>query len=114
MRWSSSMKLFCLRIALRRSAAMVVAALLGAGLTTLNAVAQETVEKPARPRIGLALEGGGALGFAHIGVLEWLEQHHIPVDDIAGTSMGGLVGGLYAMGESPAEIQQFVGGIDWE
>ncbi|MCL2659856.1 MAG: patatin-like phospholipase family protein, partial [Acidobacteriaceae bacterium] len=47
-----------------------------------------------RPRIGLALEGGGALGFAHIGVLEWLEANHIPVDDLSGTSMGGLVGGL--------------------
>jgi NTE family protein len=66
-----------------------------------------------RPRIGLVLEGGGALGFAHIGVIEWMEQHHIPVDYVAGTSMGGLVGGLYASGMSPDEIKQFVQGIDW-
>ena len=46
------------------------------------------------PRIGLALQGGGAKGFAHIGVLRWLEENHIPVEMIAGTSMGGLIGGL--------------------
>jgi NTE family protein len=67
----------------------------------------------ARPKIGLVLEGGGALGFAHIGVLEWMEEHHIPVDSIAGTSMGGLVGGLYASGLSPDEIRSFVEHIDW-
>lgn len=66
-----------------------------------------------RKRIGLVLEGGGALGFAHIGVLQWLDEHHIPVDDVAGTSMGGLVGGLYASGNSPKDIAQFVDGIDW-
>ena len=66
-----------------------------------------------RQRIGLVLEGGGALGFAHIGVLEWMEDHHIPVDDLAGTSMGGLVGGLYASGMSPDEIKGFVRRIDW-
>src|ERR1700681_4572629 len=57
------------------------------------------VERP-RARIGVALEGGGALGLAHIGVLKWFEAHHIPVDYIAGTSMGGLVGGFYAAGKS--------------
>src|SRR5262245_29268047 len=51
-----------------------------------------------RPRIGIALGGGGALGLAHIGVLRFLEERRIPVDLIAGTSMGGLVGGLYATG----------------
>jgi NTE family protein len=55
-----------------------------------------------RPVIGVALEGGGALGLAHIGVLKWMEDNHIPVDRIAGTSMGALVGGLYASGHSPA------------
>ncbi len=59
-----------------------------------------------RRSIGLALEGGGALGLAHIGVLAWFEEHHIPVDRIAGTSMGALVGGLYASGRSPAQIEQ--------
>jgi NTE family protein len=66
-----------------------------------------------RPRIGLVLNGGGALGLAHIGVLRWLEEHHIPVDIVAGTSMGGLVGGVYATGKSPAEVRQLVEGIDW-
>jgi NTE family protein len=58
-----------------------------------------------RPVIGLALEGGGALGLAHIGVLQWLEEHHVPVDRLSGTSMGSLVGALYASGKNPAEIQ---------
>ena len=67
----------------------------------------------ARPRIGVALEGGGALGLAHIGVLEWFEAHHIPVDYVAGTSMGGLVGGFYATGMSPAEMKKFIAEVDW-
>lgn len=66
-----------------------------------------------RQSIGLVLEGGGALGFAHIGVIKWLEENHIPVDYVAGTSMGGLVGGLYAAGQSPAEIAKLTGEIDW-
>jgi NTE family protein len=67
-----------------------------------------------RQSIGLVLEGGGALGFAHIGVIRWLEEHHIPVDYVAGTSMGGLVGGLYAVGQSPAEITELTKSIDWD
>ena len=51
-----------------------------------------------RPRIGLALSGGGARGAAHIGVLEVLEEMRIPIDYVAGTSMGSIVGGLYAAG----------------
>jgi len=66
-----------------------------------------------RPKIGVALQGGGAKGLAHIGVLQWLEDHHIPIDYVAGTSMGGLVGGLYATGHSPAEIQRIVNTVDW-
>jgi len=67
----------------------------------------------ARPRMGLVLEGGGALGLAHIGVIRYLEEHHVPVDLVAGTSMGGLVGGLYAMGNSPSEINALTQEIDW-
>ena len=63
------------------------------------------VQPPNRPAIGIALEGGGALGIAHIGVLQWLEEHHIPIDRVAGTSMGALVGGLYASGFTPAEMR---------
>ena len=58
-----------------------------------------------RPVIGVALEGGGALGLAHIGVLKWMEDNHIPVDRIAGTSMGALVGGLYASGLTPPQLR---------
>jgi len=58
-----------------------------------------------RPAVGLALEGGGALGLAHIGVLQWLDEHHVPVDRITGTSMGALIGGLYATGHSPANMR---------
>jgi len=66
-----------------------------------------------RPRIAVALEGGGALGLAHIGVLKWFEEHHIPVDYIAGTSMGGLVGGLYATGKSADDLKIIVQRADW-
>jgi NTE family protein len=76
--------------------------------------AQQTGQPAHRPRIALALSGGGARGLAHIGVLQWLEENHIPVDSIAGTSMGGLVGALYATGRSPAEMRQFVATIHWD
>jgi NTE family protein len=60
------------------------------------------------------LSGGGARGFAHIGVLKKLEQLRIPVDVVVGTSMGSIVGGLYATGLTPDEIEQGVQGINWE
>jgi NTE family protein len=66
------------------------------------------------PKLGLVLEGGGALGLAHIGVIAWMEEHHIPVSYVAGTSMGGLVGGVYATGRSPAEVKDVVETIDWD
>ena len=66
-----------------------------------------------RPTIGVALEGGGALGEAHIGVLKWFEDHHIPIDYLAGTSMGGLVGGLYASGKSADNIHEILKNADW-
>ena len=59
-----------------------------------------------RPVIGIALEGGGALGLAHIGVLEWMEQHRVPIDRVSGTSMGAMVGALFASGRSPEELRQ--------
>jgi NTE family protein len=66
------------------------------------------------PKVGLVLEGGGALGLAHIGVIQWLEEHRIPVSYIAGTSMGGLVGGIYATGRHAGEVREIVEGIDWD
>ncbi len=67
-----------------------------------------------RPSIGLVLQGGGALGLAHVGVITWLEEHHIPVSYIAGTSMGGLVGGVYSTGRNAAELRDVVNGINWD
>src|SRR5580700_5702255 len=78
------------------------------------ASAQEQSAQHKRPTVGLVLQGGGALGLAHIGVITWLEEHHIPVDYIAGTSMGGLVGGVYATGHNAAEMRQIVNGIPWD
>jgi NTE family protein len=69
---------------------------------------------PARPRIGLVLSGGGARGAAHIGVLEVLDELHVPVDVIAGTSMGAVVGGLYASGMSGRDIDALLSSVDWQ
>lgn len=66
-----------------------------------------------RPSIGLALGGGGARGISHVSVLRKLEQMRIPVDCIAGTSIGSLVGGLYASGKSVDELETLVTSIDW-
>ena len=66
-----------------------------------------------RPRIGLVLSGGGARGAAHVGVLKVLEELRIPIDCIAGTSMGAIVGGLYACGYSPAQLDSIVQALDW-
>jgi len=71
-------------------------------------------EKSERPKIGLVLSGGGARGFAHIGVLKVLEENNIPIDYIVGTSMGSIIGGLYAIGLSPEEIEHGVKGIAWD
>jgi len=68
---------------------------------------------PGRPKIGLALSGGGARGCAHVGVLRVLEENNIPVDCIAGTSMGAVVGGLYASGLSASEIETLLTTADW-
>lgn len=67
-----------------------------------------------KPKIGIALSGGGARGLAHIGVLQALEELHIPIAYIAGTSMGSIVGGLYAAGFAPDELKKEVLAIDWE
>ncbi len=87
----------------------VVLLYLSAPLTIL---AQDTVDD--RPRIGLALSGGGARGAAHIGVLKILERERVPIDYIAGTSMGSIVGGMYASGMSLEEIETQLLAVDWE
>ncbi len=77
--------------------------------------AQQPSDAPThRPRVGLVLSGGGARGAAHIGVLKVLEENRIPVDAIAGTSMGAVVGGLYASGLSAADIERVMTSVDWQ
>ena len=66
-----------------------------------------------RKKVGVVLGGGGAKGVAHIGVLKVLEEAGIPIDYVAGTSMGAIVGGLYAIGYTPAEIDTMVLEQDW-
>lgn len=67
----------------------------------------------ARPKLGLVLSGGGARGAAHLGVLEVLEEMRIPVDLVTGTSMGSVIGGLYAAGLSPEEVSATIQAVDW-
>lgn len=69
--------------------------------------------RAARPRVALVLSGGSALGLAHVGVIRELEAAGIPIDMVLGTSMGSLVGGLYAAGYSPDLMEAFVVGLDW-
>jgi NTE family protein len=83
-------------------------------LLCLMASSIPSVQGAERESIGVVLAGGGARGIAHIGVLQALEELQIPVDAIAGTSMGALVGGLYATGMDAGELESVVSGMDWE
>jgi NTE family protein len=82
-------------------------------LASLELNAQAATDTSDRPRVGLVLGGGGARGAAHIGVLKELERMRIPIDAIAGTSMGAIVGGLYATGMTADELEELVGSLDW-
>ncbi len=78
-----------------------------------HAACSPAADEAPRPSIGLALGGGGARGVAHAGVLRALEDMRIPIDCIAGTSMGAVVGGLYAAGLAPDELERELTGMDW-
>ena len=82
----------------------------------LGAAAQTPPQDPTptRPKLGLVLSGGGARGLAHVGVLKVLEREHIPVDVITGTSMGAIIGGLYASGMSAAELEHELLPLAWD
>ncbi len=82
-------------------------------LALLLAPAATSSAAPSSPRVGLALSGGGAKGFAHIGVLKVLEEADVPVDFVSGTSMGSIVGALYAIGYSVQEIEAIALQTDW-
>jgi NTE family protein len=89
-------------------------------VTTPRATAPEPdrppriVREATRPTVGVAFGGGSARGIAHVGVIRWLEEHRIPIDVAAGTSMGGLIGGAYATGMEPAELHTFITTLDWD
>jgi len=100
----------------RPSTFFIAASLVIAAFFTPAAGAQpdETAAEPeSRIRVGLVLGGGGARGAAHIGVLKELERLRIPVDAIAGTSMGAVIGGLYATGIKAGELEELVSSLDW-
>jgi NTE family protein len=92
-----------------RAFALIAALSFNNALATVDAVAGDGT-----PRIGLVLSGGGARGAAHVGVIKVLEEMHIPVHYVAGTSMGAIVGGLYASGLSGDEIADIVREMDWD
>jgi NTE family protein len=90
---------------MRRALSVVISAV----LLPVAAAAQ-----PARPTVGVAFGGGSARGIAHIGIIQWFEEHHVPIDVAAGTSMGGLVGGAFASGMSAAELRTLITSTDWD
>ncbi len=99
-----------------RHSARLPRQLLAAGavfLLSCSAAAAPEVA-PARPRVALVLSGGGARGFAHIGVLRVLREMHVPIDIVVGTSMGGVVGGAYAAGTPLDQIEDLARNTDWE
>ena len=75
--------------------------------------AQTDTIRPPRLKVGVVLGGGGAKGASHIGALKYIEEMGIPIDYVAGTSMGAIIGGLYAMGYSPDELSQLISNMDW-
>lgn len=100
----------------RRSSVRTTRCVLLAAAAVLVIVASGVADTPppAAPRTVLVLSGGGARGAAHIGVLKVLEELHVVPDLVVGTSMGSIVGGLYAAGWSPAEIEKLLVAMDWE
>jgi NTE family protein len=92
----------------------VIARRIGALLILSILSGSAIAEEDSRPRVGVVLSGGGARGAAHVGVLKVLDEMRIPVDAIAGTSMGAVVGGLYASGMPAAEIEKLIRSLNWQ
>ena len=80
----------------------------------IHAAAGICAAQTPRPTVGVAFGGGSARGIAHIGVIQWFEENHIPIDVAAGTSMGGLVGGAFATGMNAAELRTLITTTDWD
>ncbi len=94
----------------RRCAALIVGLLVAAAA---HAQSPAPAPEAARPRVGLVLSGGGARGLSHVGVLKVLERERVPIDMIAGTSMGAIIGGLYASGMTAAQLEAELLKVDW-
>ena len=82
-------------------------------LASVMLQAQNDTIRPPRLKVGVVLGGGGAKGASHIGVLKYIEEMGIPVDYVAGTSMGSIIGGFYAMGYTPEELTRLIASMDW-
>lgn len=91
---------------------LLPAAFLGLAAPALRA--QDAEPSRPRPVVAVVLSGGAALGFAHVGVLKVIEELGIPVDMVVGASMGAVVGGLYAAGYSPSDMERIAGTVDWQ
>jgi NTE family protein len=96
-----------------RIAALLACAILAPSLANAETRLSSANAAPEKPRVALVLSGGSALGIAHIGVIRELERAGIPIDMVLGTSMGALVGGLYASGYSPDKMEEIIVGLDW-
>ena len=97
---------------MKRIAGLFLAIVFAQGLCAKTPVLNDTIQAP-RPKVGVVLSGGGAKGAAHIGALKYIEEIGLPVDYIVGTSMGSIIGGLYALGYSPDEIEMMISSLDW-
>jgi len=93
---------------------VLLALLVGAHTVIAVATHAQPSPDPKRRTVGVAFGGGSARGFAHVGVIRWFEEHHVPIDLVAGTSMGALVGGAYAAGMSSAELAALARDTDWD
>jgi NTE family protein len=105
------------RARLRAAIALRLAAALAVALTAPPVLADDPAPAAAvhaRPKIALVLSGGGARGFAHIGVLRVLREMRVPIDIVVGTSMGGVVGGAYAAGASVDDLARLARQTDWD
>lgn len=94
---------------MKKQLLLAMACLIG---LVVSASTTDTI-RPPRPKVGVVLGGGGAKGATHIGALKYIEEMGIPVDYIAGTSMGSIIGGMYAMGYSPDELADIIANMDW-